>query len=105
MLRWLANWWSPSTLFSGRSANISRTLEAVFSRCSPMPSDRRYSKSAGSKPLCEPWRPYINSGCDSVWEGMEREKLESALEALHPASFGWALSCCYRAREEAEEVL
>jgi RNA polymerase sigma factor (sigma-70 family) len=36
---------------------------------------------------------------------MEREKLESALEALHPASFGWALSCCYRDREEAEEVL
>ena len=36
---------------------------------------------------------------------MEREKLESALEALHPASFGWALSCCHRDREEAEEVL
>jgi RNA polymerase sigma factor (sigma-70 family) len=36
---------------------------------------------------------------------MERENLESALEALHPASFGWALSCCHRDREEAEEVL
>ena len=36
---------------------------------------------------------------------MERENLESALEALHPASFGWALSCCHRDRDEAEEVL
>ena len=36
---------------------------------------------------------------------MEREKLESALEGLHPASFGWALSCCRRDRHEAEEVL
>jgi len=27
------------------------------------------------------------------------------LERLHPASFSWALSCCRRNREEAEEVL
>jgi RNA polymerase sigma-70 factor (ECF subfamily) len=27
------------------------------------------------------------------------------LERLHPASFSWALSCCRRDREEAEEVL
>ena len=28
-----------------------------------------------------------------------------ALEALHPASFAWALSCCGRRAEDAEEVL
>jgi RNA polymerase sigma-70 factor, ECF subfamily len=31
--------------------------------------------------------------------------LERELAALHPQSFGWALSCCGRDREEAEEVL
>src|SRR5256712_9098870 len=36
---------------------------------------------------------------------MERAELESTLETLHPASFGWALSCCHRDRQEAEEVL
>ncbi|HEY8848331.1 MAG TPA: RNA polymerase sigma factor [Thermoanaerobaculia bacterium] len=36
---------------------------------------------------------------------MERADVESALQELHPASFGWALSCCHRDREEAEEVL
>jgi len=36
---------------------------------------------------------------------MERAELESTLETLHPASFGWALSCCRRDRQEAEEVL
>src|SRR6266513_1825483 len=36
---------------------------------------------------------------------MDREQLESALQGLHPASFGWALSSCRRDRHEAEEVL
>src|ERR1700737_868277 len=27
------------------------------------------------------------------------------LEALHPHSFGWAMACCDRRREEAEDVL
>ncbi|HEV8580493.1 MAG TPA: RNA polymerase sigma factor [Thermoanaerobaculia bacterium] len=31
--------------------------------------------------------------------------MERSLEALHPASFGWALGCCRWDREEAEEVL
>ena len=31
--------------------------------------------------------------------------LQAELEKLHPASFGWALSCCRRDRAEAEEVL
>jgi RNA polymerase sigma-70 factor (ECF subfamily) len=31
--------------------------------------------------------------------------LERELEALHQASFGWALGCCRRDREEAADVL
>jgi len=31
--------------------------------------------------------------------------LERELEALHQASFGWALACCRRDREEAADVL
>ena len=31
--------------------------------------------------------------------------LAHELERLHPASFSWALSCCRRDREEAQEVL
>ena len=31
--------------------------------------------------------------------------LESEVEQLHAASYGWALACCRRDRDEAEEVL
>lgn len=36
---------------------------------------------------------------------MTRQDIAQELERLHPASFSWALSCCRRDREEAEEVL
>lgn len=36
---------------------------------------------------------------------MEREELERELERLHPESWGWALVCCTRDRELAEEAL
>jgi len=36
---------------------------------------------------------------------MDRACLERAIEELHPASFAWALGCCARRREDAEEVL
>jgi RNA polymerase sigma-70 factor (ECF subfamily) len=36
---------------------------------------------------------------------MNPQDLAQELERLHPASFSWALSCCRRDREEAEEVL
>jgi RNA polymerase sigma-70 factor, ECF subfamily len=36
---------------------------------------------------------------------MEISELKAELEKLHPASFGWALSCCRRNHAEAEEVL
>jgi RNA polymerase sigma-70 factor (ECF subfamily) len=36
---------------------------------------------------------------------MEISALKAELEKLHPASFGWALSCCRRNAADAEEVL
>ena len=36
---------------------------------------------------------------------MEISELKAQLEKLHPASFGWALSCCRQNRADAEEVL
>lgn len=36
---------------------------------------------------------------------MQAEELEGELERLHPAGFAWALGCCHRNREEAEDVL
>lgn len=36
---------------------------------------------------------------------MEITELRAELEKLHPASFGWALSCCRQNRADAEEVL
>jgi RNA polymerase sigma factor (sigma-70 family) len=36
---------------------------------------------------------------------MTRDDLAQEIERLHPRSFSWALSCCRRDREEAEEVL
>jgi RNA polymerase sigma-70 factor (ECF subfamily) len=36
---------------------------------------------------------------------MKEDDLRVELERLHPASFGWALRCCRRRRDEAEEVL
>ncbi|MBX3213395.1 MAG: RNA polymerase sigma factor [Labilithrix sp.] len=35
----------------------------------------------------------------------EARTIERELAALHPASFGWALACCRRDRDLAEEVL
>ena len=35
----------------------------------------------------------------------EGRRLEQELESFHPASFGWALTCCRWDRDEAEEVL
>jgi hypothetical protein len=40
----------------------------------------------------------------SMPDGTPREQWED-LVALHPSSFGWALACCRRDREEAHEVL
>jgi len=36
---------------------------------------------------------------------MNRADLEREIEQLHPASFVWALGCCRRNRDDAEEVL
>lgn len=36
---------------------------------------------------------------------MEQPQLECSLEDLHAESFGWALACCGRDHDDAEEVL
>ena len=36
---------------------------------------------------------------------MDIQELKAELERLHPASFGWALSCCRYNQTEAEDVL
>src|SRR5258708_19159150 len=36
---------------------------------------------------------------------MRQDDLRRSLEALHAESFGWALACCDRRREDAEDVL
>jgi RNA polymerase sigma factor (sigma-70 family) len=36
---------------------------------------------------------------------MDRADWEAKLEALHPCSFAWAMGCCDRDRDDAEEVL
>lgn len=36
---------------------------------------------------------------------MIRAEVEQQLEELHPASFAWALACCSRHRDDAEDVL
>jgi len=36
---------------------------------------------------------------------MNRAELERELERLHPLSYGWALGCCRRNPDDAEEVL
>jgi RNA polymerase sigma factor (sigma-70 family) len=36
---------------------------------------------------------------------MDRAELERAIEELHPASYAWAVGCCRRNRDDAEEIL
>ena len=36
---------------------------------------------------------------------MKHDELAQGLEALHPAGYGWAMSCCGWRREDAEDVL
>jgi RNA polymerase sigma-70 factor (ECF subfamily) len=38
-------------------------------------------------------------------KAMDRVEMERQIEDLHPASFAWALGCCRRNRDDAEEVL
>ena len=36
---------------------------------------------------------------------MDRAELEHAIEELHPASYAWAVGCCRRNRDDAQEIL
>jgi RNA polymerase sigma-70 factor (ECF subfamily) len=42
---------------------------------------------------------------DAAASALDGAGLRSALEAHHVESYGWALSCCWRRRDEAENVL
>ena len=47
----------------------------------------------------------LPAGATDVVSRMDRVELERELERLHAASFGWALGCCRRNHDDAEEVL
>jgi len=49
--------------------------------------------------------PLIINERPDIERTMERAQLDCELEKLHAESHGWALACCGRDREEAEEVL
>src|SRR5437588_3205810 len=38
-------------------------------------------------------------------DNMDRQEMESEMERLHGASFGWALCCCGWNKDDAEDVL
>lgn len=42
---------------------------------------------------------------DDAGRLMQQAELEREIELLHPASFSWALGCCRRNRDDAEEIL
>ena len=50
-------------------------------------------------------RPMVTERSDAASLALDETGLRQALEAHHLESYGWALSCCRRQREEAENVL
>src|SRR5690349_15450053 len=54
---------------------------------------------------CHTIDPVQTTNSRNQSNGMDISDLKAELEKLHPASFGWALSCCGQNRADAEEVL
>jgi RNA polymerase sigma-70 factor (ECF subfamily) len=50
-------------------------------------------------------KPLIDAHYPTGEERVNHADLAAELEALHPHSFGWAMACCERRREMAEDVL
>jgi DNA-directed RNA polymerase specialized sigma24 family protein len=49
--------------------------------------------------------PHITEGAETEERAMDEVELRRQLERAHADCFGWALACCRRDRDEAEEVL
>jgi RNA polymerase sigma-70 factor (ECF subfamily) len=56
-------------------------------------------------PLVQRSAASYDSAARDTNETVNRADLEQQLEALHAASFAWALGCCGRDRDDAEDVL
>jgi len=59
--------------------------------------------SIAAQPIAAPRNVTKLSGAAAL--ALDDAGLRNALEAQHPDSYGWALSCCRRRRDEAENVL
>src|SRR5260370_5265625 len=59
--------------------------------------------SIAAQPIVAP--RHVTNLSDAGALAFEDAELGSALEAHHVESYGWALSCCRRRRDEAENVL
>jgi RNA polymerase sigma factor (sigma-70 family) len=49
--------------------------------------------------------PLILEGAQAEERAMNEVELRRQLERVHPDCFGWAMACCRRDRDDAEEVL
>lgn len=50
-------------------------------------------------------RSYETGSRTTNLQNVNHDELAQGLEALHPAGYGWAVSCCGWRREDAEDVL
>src|SRR5258708_40279548 len=89
---WAAAWRDGRRRRMRAKASESRFMAGSFAHF-VAPARDRYDVSYESEPTATN-RTRVN-----------RMELEEQLEQLHSASFAWALSCCNRDREDAEEVL
>ena len=59
--------------------------------------------SIGAQPIAAPRN--VTKLSDAAALALDDDGMRNALEAHHLESYGWALSCCGRRRDEAENVL
>jgi len=66
---------------------------------------RRVRMAFSFSPLVPGQRVSYDSASAVTKQQVDRAELERQLEELHPTSFAWALGCCGRDRQDAEDVL